>query len=271
MKNRDYILDPLWITKKDYIDSEYFKYVLLAANKKYMSNINNTDNEYFYEVLFHFLNINNLVLDGNMFDFKMNSFWKNEKIKKISKELYTFYKSHNETGETVKMANEIFKELSLKYLNREAKVFNNKGASLYYVNKRIHLNNNIFVLVNRKKSTAYDIWKLKMDRRYQTGHAFSKHDSMQIKELKENSLREAIGELNDKELKGIDSDTNLLFCIVKDKNQNLDEMAKAVKNSILLNKLMANDVRFDPNILQNAYNLLLYENILPFKLDESFL
>ena len=77
--------------------------------------------------------------------------------------------------------------------------------------------------------------------------------------------------LKDKDLKGIDSDVNLLFCIVKDKKLHLDKIANAVKNSILLNKLMANNVRFDPNILQNAYNLLLYENILPFKLDESFL
>ena len=271
MSNKHYILDPLWITRKDYVDSEYFKYVLLAARKKYLASEGNVNNENFYEVLFHYLNINNLVLDGNLFDFKMNSFWKSEKIRKISRELYTFYKSHNETGETVKMANQIFKDLSLKYLGAEAEVFNSKDASLYYVNKKIHLENKAFILINNKSSDIYDIWKLHMDRRCRTGYRFTKYESLKIKELKKDSLKMKIDALNNDEFNSMDPDVNLLFCIIKKEKHDLDEIANAVKNSILLNKLMANDVRFDPNIIQNAYNLLLYENVLPFKLDESFL
>jgi hypothetical protein len=236
-----------------------------------MSNIEETDNENFYEIMFHYLNLNNLVLDGNMFDFKMNSFWKNEKIKRISRELYHFYKNHNDSGETIRMANEVFKELSLKYLQRESKGIRDKDNNLYYVNKKIHLCNEIIILINKKSSKDYHVFKLKTDGRKSKGYSFDKIGVMNIKKLESDSLNKAIDELNNKDLKNLDPDTNLLFCVAKDKKIEIEETATSIKNSILLNKLVANDIRFDPHIIINSYNLLLYENILPFKLDESFL
>ena len=91
----------------------------MAAEQTYNKGICDKNNENFYEVLFHYLNLNNLVLDGNMFDFKMKPHWKNEEIARVADELYTFYKSHNESGETVKFANEIFKNICIKYIRHQ--------------------------------------------------------------------------------------------------------------------------------------------------------
>lgn len=261
----------MWITKKEYIDSEYFKYILLAAQQKYDKGINKEDNEYFYEVLFHYLNLNNLVLDGNMFDFKMNSHWKNDKIIKVADELYTFYKSHNESGETVKLANEIFKNICIKYLKHQIELINYKKCNVYYVNNNIHLLNDIYTLVNIKDTPIYDIWKLKMDRRCKKGYKFSKIGSVKIKDLKDNALNNELSKLNDPMLSKMDPDHNLLFCVIDDKDSKIEVVARFIKNTILLNKLMANDVRFDPNLISNALDIIFYEKILPFKLDESFL
>ena len=43
------------------------------------------------------------------------------------------------------------------------------------------------------------------------------------------------------------------------------------ENTLLLNKLMGNDSRFDPNLLENALDIIIDEHILPFKISEQFL
>jgi len=261
----------MWIIRKDYVDSEYFKYILLDAEQKYMQGIGNVENNYFYEVLFHYLNLNNLVLDGNMFDFKMTPSWKNDKIIKVSNDLYTFYKSHNETGETVKLANEIFKDICIRYLKHQSKFFNTKNCNMYYVNSNIHIIHEIFILINIKGTSEYDIWKLKMDRRCIKGFSFNKIESITIDNLKKNALNDRLLELNSPNLDKMDPDYNLLFCIVGDKESNLDKISHSIKNTILLNRLMANDIRFDPNLISNALDIIFHEKILPFKLDQAFL
>ena len=64
------VLDPLWITKGNAgIDEEYYKYIILAANIKWKNKIDNNDIDGFNEIIFHILNLNNLAVDGTIFDF----------------------------------------------------------------------------------------------------------------------------------------------------------------------------------------------------------
>ena len=88
MTRRKEILDSLWLIKARFMDSEYFSYVLLAAAQKYKKDLEEGDLSYFYEVLFHSLNLNTLAVEGNLFDFKMNPVWKEDRIKKIREDLF---------------------------------------------------------------------------------------------------------------------------------------------------------------------------------------
>tara|TARA_B100000963_G_scaffold176268_1_gene153323 strand:+ start:29619 stop:30488 length:870 start_codon:yes stop_codon:yes gene_type:complete len=266
-----HILDPMWITKKDYIDSEYFTYVLKAAEQKYTNELENGNNEYFYEILFHYLNLNNLVLDGNMFNFKMKSSWRNDRIIEISNELSSFYKTDNESGETVKKANEVFRNLCIDYLEKQCEIFNIKNFNIYYVNSEIQFLNEVYVIININETSTYNIWKLKMDKRYTKGYKFFKVETLKVDNIEETPIKDVIEKIDNKELNKLDPDINLLFCICKEKELDLDIVADSIKNTILLNKLMANDNRFDPNLLENALDILIDENILPFKLSEDFL
>lgn len=266
-----HILDPMWITKKNYVDSEYFTYVLKAAEQKYTKELEEGNNEYFYEILFHYLNLNNLVLDGNMFNFRMKSSWRNDRIIEISNELSSFYKIDNESGETVKRANEVFRNLCIDYLEKQCEIFNIKNFNVYYVNSEIQFLNEIYVIINTNETPAYNIWKLKMDRRYTKGYKFFKVETLKVDNIEETPIKEVIEKIDNRELNRLDPDINLLFCICKEKDLDLDKIADSIKNTILLNKLMANDNRFDPNLLENALDILIDENILPFKLSEDFL
>ena len=47
---RSPVLDPLWITKGiSEFDSEYYKYIILSANKRWRDNLNSGDYSNFYE------------------------------------------------------------------------------------------------------------------------------------------------------------------------------------------------------------------------------
>jgi len=72
MTKRKEILDSLWLVRGAHLDAEYFSYVLLAAAQKYRKDLEEGSLSYFYEVLFHSLNLNTLAVEGNLFDFKMN-------------------------------------------------------------------------------------------------------------------------------------------------------------------------------------------------------
>ena len=142
---------------------------------------------------------------------------------------------------------------------------------MYYVNSKIQLLNTIYVLINVNETQSYEIWKLKMDRRFSKGYKFLKVETLHVENIEETPIKDIIKELNNVELNKLDPDLNLLFCICKNKELDLDNISDSIKNTILLNKLMANESRFDPNLLENALDIILDENILPFKLSEDFI
>lgn len=261
----------MWIAKKDFIDAEYFGYILKAAELKYAKALEEGNSEYFYEVMFNYLNLNNLVLDSNMFDFKMKPSWKNARIVEISRELSSFYKNDNQSGETIKYANGILKNLCTDYLMSQCDIFDIRQLSIYYVNNTIHKLNWIYVIINIEKDSKYEIWRLKMDRRCIRGYNFKKIETLKIENIDEANVKSQIQKINNPELSKMHPDVNLMFCVCKDKSVNIDQIADSIKNTILLNKLFGNDNRFDPNLLENALEILLDEQILPFKISEHFL
>jgi hypothetical protein len=269
--NSNYILDPMWIIKKDYVDAEYSSYVLLAAQQKYDKELKKGNQEYYYEILFNYLNLNNLVLDGNMFDFKMKPSWKDSRIIKISKELSSFYKNDNQSGEIIRQANDVLSTLAIACLNAQCEIFNIRKFNVYYVNNQIQMLNNIYVIININGKSKYEIWRLRMDKRFLWGHDFKKLETLEIENIEETPIKEKLEEIDNPELTKMHPDLNLLFCICKDSLVNTDQIADSIKNTILLNKLMGNDSRFDPNLLENALDIIVDERILPFKISEQFL
>lgn len=259
------ILDPLWITKKDYIDSEYYNYILLDAEKKYMANLEVGSVDRFYEIMFHFLNLNNLVLDGNLFDFKMNPYWKDPKIKKIKRELHEFYGDANESGETVKIAHGIFSGILLNYLEYQVESFE-RHSNLFYVNPQLHIEDNIFVVMNRVGFPTYDIWRFRIDKRCYMSQRFEKVTTLEMDNPKENELRDVVNGMNDPILNKMEAAKNVCFCSLQDDEFTLDKMSSIVRNIIAVNKVMINAPVFDPNVLANAHMTLHSEALLPFKL-----
>jgi hypothetical protein len=142
---KNQILDPLWITKGSYLDPEYFNYILLDASQKYKKDLEEGDLRYFYELFFHSLNLNNLAVDGRLFDFKMHPSLKNERIQQIKKELKQIFERKSEVVEIFRNANYVFLNLMMDYMDVQLSVLDE--TEFFYLNEHIHEQKEIFLVL----------------------------------------------------------------------------------------------------------------------------
>jgi hypothetical protein len=257
-----HILDPLWITKgSSGLDPEYYKYVLLAANQKYRNNLNEGDLSNFYEILFHSLNLNNLIVEGSLFNFNMTPVWNNERLIIIRDHLRKVYQLPEDVLEIFKNANYLLNTLMLDYLFEILDV--TELVKSFFVNPQIHREKEVFMVINAEGERLYDIWKIRMDKRYKFGYKISHIQDVELSEIKENALHEAIMKEGNPELNNMDANTNVLFSITNDGEEN-EDVAIATAMSILFSRGISKDLKFEPSILSELYELLAQERVLPF-------
>jgi hypothetical protein len=261
---RKQILDPLWITQGSYLDPEYFNYVLLAASQRYRSDLEEGNLDYFYELFFHSLNLNNLAVEGNLFDFKMHPIWKNERIQQISKELKEIYTKKDEVVEIFRNANYVFLNLILDYMDIQLDVFD--SIDFFYMNEMIHEQSEIFIVINSLGSKRYSIWQIKEDRKRNFGYSFKKIKTITLPEVKENALREEIEKTQDPELMKMKENKNVCFAVLEGPPEKI--VANVIKDTLILNKGIAKGITFEPAIINELHGLLMMERLMPFTLNQ---
>ena len=264
MKNK-FILDPMWITKGDTLDSEYFDYILLDACMKYKKEIEELNINRFDEIIFHILNLNTLVINGNLFSPRLKKISKTPvRLSEIRENLKKLYKLDTETAEVFRNANYVFLNVILDYLNIQMEVL--EKIRIFNLNKKVHLEKDIFIVVNEKRSKIYSIWKLSVDLRKNFGYSFSKEEEIKIDKLDEDSLVDRVKALNNPKLKKVKS-SNVVYIMLKSK-QDKDLVAMVVKDTLVLNKRLAKGKDFMSDIISDLYLMLWYDKVMPFTLDE---
>ncbi|CAB4158449.1 hypothetical protein UFOVP699_11 [uncultured Caudovirales phage] len=259
---KNQVLDPLWITKGSFLDPEYFNYILLDANQKYKKDLEEGDLRYFYELFFHSLNLNNLAVDGKIFDFKMHPNLKNERIDQIKKDLKHIFERKTEVVEIFRNANYVFLNLILDYMDQQMGVLDE--IEFFYLNHHLHEQKEIYLVITTEGTKKYSVWSLKEDRKKDFGYSFKKVKSIIIDEIKENALREKIEELGIEELLKMKDSVNVCFAITEGLDEKL--VANVIKDLILLNKGIAKELKFEPTIISELQTMLMMERIMPFTL-----
>jgi hypothetical protein len=262
---KSFILDPLWITKGNFLDSEYFTYILLDASMKYKKEIEKGKIGRFNEVLFHSLNLNNLAVNGTLFTSKFKTVWNDPKIAQIREDLKKLYSLPQDTSEIFKNANFVFLNILLEYTTIHLDTLD--AVKLFYINSKIHLEKDIFIVTNKFGSINYNVWKLTLDRKKDFGFTFSKVSSVKVTEFKENVLKEELEKLEDPKLETMSGKKNVFFTIIEEK---CDEsvVANTVKDLILLNRGLAGDHALETNLIEQLHSLIWAEKIMPFTLDQ---
>jgi len=261
----EFILDPLWITKGSYLDSEYFNYILLDASLKYKKEIDSDSIDRFYEVLFHILNLNNLAVNGSIFTAKFKSLWNNPRLKQIQDELKKIYTISDDTADIFKNANYVFLNLLIEYMKIHLDILDK--IKIFSLNPDLHLEKELFIVTNRVGSLEYKIWRLADDLKKNFGYSFTKVRTVSVEVIKDHALKEALDKLDDSKLANLQSKKNVCFAIINEKEDER-KVAKTVKDTILLNKGIAKRVSFEPNIVAELYRHIWTERMMPFTLDQ---
>lgn len=264
MKSK-FILDPLWITQGSYLDEEYFNYVLLDASLKYKKEISENSLDRFYEVLFHVLNLNNLAVNGSLHTPKFKEILDNPRIEQIRSDLKKIYEIQEDTVGIFKNANFVFLNIVLEYIQIHLDILNK--IKLFYMNREIHLEKEIFIVINTSSTHTYNIWKLIEDKRRNFGYSLSRIAKLELPEVKENMLKYELEKLDNPKLTGIAGNVNLFFAIAED-GVNETQVANAIKDIAMINKGIAKDADFEPLILDELYKCVWFEKMIPFTLDQ---
>ncbi len=262
MIKKEHVLDPLWITKgSPGLDPEYYRYILLAADKKYRDKLKVGDISDFYEIVFHSLNLNNLAVDGSIFKFNMTPVWDNSTLKEIRHYLRKLYQLPDNLVEILKSANYLLTSLIIDYLDELLTTSIN--SRVYFVNPKIHHEKEIYIVISKKLSTEYSIWKLKFDRRLKFGHTINKIRNVKVDKVKDDALKDAVDKLRDPNLASMCANTNICFVITED-HENESSLASFVSNTIIFSKGMLRGHKFNPRILEELSELVKVEKVMPF-------
>jgi len=259
------ILDPLWITQGAYLDEEYFNYILLDASTKYKKEISKNDPSRFYEVLFHILNLNNLAVNGSLFTSKFKKILNTPRIEQIKEDLRHLYEIQEDTVGIFKNANYVFLNLVIDYLEIHMEVL--EKIKLFHMNSLIHLQKDIFIVINKEGSDHYKIWKLSNNLRKSFGYSFAKVAELDLVGIEPGLLKNELQRLNNPELDGLSGNTNLLFSIIQ-KNVSETRVANVIKDIVLINKGIAKEAEFEAQILDDLYRCAWIEKMIPFTLDQ---
>ena len=262
---KEFILDPLWITQGTYLDAEYFNYVLLDASLKYKKEIEEGKIDRFYEVVFHALNLNNLAVNGNLFTAKFKETWKNERIQQIQQELKKIYTLPPDLAEIFKNANYVFLNVLIDYMKIHLDVLDQ--VQMFYMNPLLHMEKEVYIVTNRLTSTEYRIWKLIQDEKKNFGYSFSKVKTVRLKRIENNAFSDTVDLLSLPKLESLESKKNVCYAVYEgDFEDSL--IAKATKDTVLLNKGIAKELRFDAKIIYELYQHVWFEKMMPFTLDQ---
>jgi hypothetical protein len=265
MAKRKEILESLWLLKGECIDAEYFSYVLLAAAQKYKKDLESGNLSHFYELLFHSLNLNTLAVEGNLFDFKMNPVWKEERIRKIKSDLKKIYEdSTSETVEIFRNANYVFLSLLIEYM--EAQRYFLENMEIFFVNPKIHQQKEVYIITNCMGTKRYTIWQLVHDKKKDFGFSFKKIKTLRVTLSDTNTLKQEIAEQNIESLAGMKEKENVIFAILEDKEEHAS--ANVIKDLILLNRAISRDFPLDANLIAEIQGLLMAERVMPFNLNQ---
>jgi len=263
--SKKFILDPFWLNKGTYLDAEYFNYILLDACMKYKAELEESNIDRFDEIMFHILNLNNLAVNGNLFTPKFKKIATTNRLKEIKNNLKELYKLDPQTAEIFKNANYVFLNVLLDYMDIQLNCLDQ--ADVFYKNEYIHSEKNIFIVTSVANTPDCTIWRMSEDLTQNFGYSFTKEHTLKLPDVKENAIILAVKKIEGETISHLINKKNICF-VVLDEGKNEDLAAKVMKDILLLNKGIARSAEFEPTVLNELYQTLWFDKVLPFTLDQ---
>jgi hypothetical protein len=258
--NPKLVLDPAWICKAHKLDLEYYNYLLLGAQQTYIKNLEEGFFANFYEVAFHYFNLNTLIADRKIYDAGLKLVEEEPNLLELIEHLSE--KTDNTGKEIVKTASAILLETMSKYLANQ--VLDLENIHFYFNNSWIHEEPRVYFVFKTFELHEYEVVKLNLRSSRNLGHSISAVTTLIIPDLKENQFRERLLE-NSPILKDFNPDKNVM---VIGNGIQLNPMNRILlaKDTVLLNRIMNHRHGFDANVMLDLKRQLEKQKTIPLKL-----
>ncbi len=258
--NPKLVLDPMWLCQANYVDLEYYTYVLLDAKQKYLKNLE-VDFSNFYEIIFHYLNLNTIIADKKLYNASLETVNSDRNLLEIVGTLAR-KEDVGQGSQIVTAASDILGQTLREYLERQTSIL--KNMHFYFNNVKLHRENRIFIVCRSTETDTYDILKLNLESKRPLGCALTKSATVEIPNLKENEFRDRLLELKPT-LTDFRPDKNVIVCTY-DANVSQHDAVFLTKDLIIMNRYVNFRNGFDSNAILDAYRLLEKKKSIPFKL-----
>jgi hypothetical protein len=257
--NPKLVLDPMWLCQANFVDLEYYTYILMDAKQQYLTNLG-TDFSNFYEIAFHYLNINTIIADKKVYDSHLNAVRAHQNLMLIVSQLA---QSNDSNGkEIVRMASNILSEVMSIYLRKQIPVL--EHLNFHLINTALHKQDVIYIVCKSEKLDRYEIFKLNTKSNRQLGYSIIRKAVLHLPGLKNNEFKDRLlAERPD--LIEFNPDKNVIVVSGTDQVVISDGIC-LTKDIILLNKIMNLSHGFDANVLLDYERMLDRKKTIPFKL-----
>lgn len=257
--NSKLVLDPMWLCQANYFDLEYYTYVLLGAKKTYLDNLERNFSN-FYEIVFHYLNLNTIIADKKMYDSHLNAVKEHQRIAEVSAHLAQAAESNGK--EIMKTAAGILAEVMQVYLKKQIPVL--EHLHFHFNNSQIHKQQVIYIVCKSTKLDRYEVYRLNLKSNRNLGYAIVRKAVLTLPDLKNSEFRERLL-AECPTLTDFQPDKNVIVVSGTDQVVLSDGICLA-KDIILLNRIMNPVHGLDANVLLDYERMLERKKTIPFKL-----
>lgn len=258
--NPKQVLDPTWICQAHKVDLEYYTYLMLGAQQTYLQNLENGRFDNFYEIAFHYFNLNTVIADNKMYDQGLKPVSQDRNLMIILSHLAQ--KDDSQGKEIIRRSSRVLAETMLTYL--EKLITSLENIHFYFNNNWIHRRELIYLVCKTEEPDKYEMLKLIMNHPDHLGCKVERVMTLKMPNLRENEFRVRLLEL----VSGIpdfNPDQNVMVIGGGAMIDPINRICLA-KDTILLNRVMNQKHGFDANVLLDFHRLLQKQKSIPFKL-----
>ena len=256
--NPKLVLDPLWLCQANHVDLEYYTYIIMGARKNYLDNLENGFSN-FYEIVFHYLNLNTVIADKKIYDSQLNVVRSHKNIVLIVSQLAQLDEAVGKS--VVKMASTIFVEVMKAYLAKQ--VLELEKLHFHFNNSFIHKQGKVYIVCTSIDPDTYEVFKLNMRTKRKLGYSITHKATIFCPEIKQNEFREKL--ISEYPLLADFSPEKNVIVVSGTNSIELSEAISLTKDTILLNKIASPEHGFDANILLDYQRLIEKRKGIPYK------
>lgn len=258
--NPKLVLDPVWLCKAHKLDLEYYRYLLLGAQQSYLKNLEMGKFDNFYEIAFHYFNLNTVIADRKLYDAGLNLVKPDQNLANLISQLAE--KDDSLGKAIVKLTSSIFAETMQTYLDKQ--IASLEKIHFYFNNSWIHEEPRVYFVFKTVETDEYEVVKLNLRSSRNLGYSVSTVTTLCLPDLKESQFRDRLLE-HKPILKDFNPDRNVM---VIGNGISLDPLNRIclAKDTVLLNRVMNQRHGFDANVMLDFHRLLEKQKSIPFKL-----